>query len=139
MSEVQTTRIRVRSYELDSFGHVNNAIFLNYLEYAREEFLQQKGLSFKSFNGWQAFPYVIKINIEYKSAAKSGDLLEIRGTIPQWTRTSFTMRKEIFNLSNNRIAAKAEVVLVFVNEKERPVAIPPVFREKFNLTELEKR
>jgi YbgC/YbaW family acyl-CoA thioester hydrolase len=139
MVEIQTTQIRVRSYELDAFGHVNNAVFLNYLEYAREEFLWQKGLSFAAFKNWQAFPYVVKINIQYKSPAKSGELLEIRGSIPRWTRTSFTMEKEIFNLSTNRLAAKAEVVLAFVNERERPVAIPAEFREKYQLNAAERR
>lgn len=138
MSKLQTIQFKVRSYELDSFGHVNNAVFLNYLEYAREEFLRQKGLSFDSFNQWKAFPYVIKINIEYKSQAKGNDLLEIRGHIPRWTRTRFTMEKEIFNLTTNRLAAKAEVVLVFVNERSRPVAIPKEFREKYELTEPER-
>lgn len=138
MLEQLTTRLRVRSYELDSFGHVNNAVFLNYLEFAREEFLRQKGLGFDSFKSWQTFPYVIKITIEYKSPAKSDDWLEIRGSIPRWTRTRFTMEKEIFNLTTNRLAARAEVVLAFVNERERPVAIPPEFREKFQMNELEQ-
>ena len=43
------TDIKVRSYELDSFGHVNNANFLNYLEAARGNFLEEYGLSFKHF------------------------------------------------------------------------------------------
>ena len=34
----QTIEVEVRSYELDSYNHVNNAVYLNYLEYARMEF-----------------------------------------------------------------------------------------------------
>ncbi len=39
----------VTSYELDSFGHVNNAVFLNYLEKARCDFMTLKGLRFDDF------------------------------------------------------------------------------------------
>ena len=43
MATIFTTRLNVRSYELISFGHVNNATYLNYLEYARGDYLRQRG------------------------------------------------------------------------------------------------
>jgi len=139
MSPALKTQIRVRSYELDSFGHVNNAVFLNYLEYGRGEFMSQRGLSFNDFQRWKAFPYVIKVMIEYKAPAFYNDLLEISGEIIRWSRTSFTLAKKIFNQTTNKLAATAEVTLVFVNEKQRPTAIPQEFRDKFGLTEPEKK
>jgi len=41
-----TTKLSVRSYELDSFGHVNNATYLQYFEVARCDWLAQAGLPF---------------------------------------------------------------------------------------------
>lgn len=137
MTKLQKVQLRVRSYELDSFGHVNNAVFLNYLEYARSEFLLQNGLSFIDFQRWKAFPYVRKISIDYKSSARYGDLLEISGGISQWTYTSFIMEKQIFNLTSQKLCAQAEIMFVFVNEKERPIAIPAEFREKYGLGTLQ--
>ncbi|MBN2088742.1 acyl-CoA thioesterase [candidate division KSB1 bacterium] len=131
MSEPLTIRFRVRSYELDSFGHVNNAVYLNYLELARGEFLRQRGLSFTDFHRWKVYPYVIRINIEYKSSSNYDDELEISGKITNQTFTSFTLEKEIFNLTTNKMTAKAEVVLAFVNEKQRPTRIPEEFKQKF--------
>jgi YbgC/YbaW family acyl-CoA thioester hydrolase len=120
----------VRSYELDSFGHVNNAVFLNYLEYARTEYLLQRGLSFENFVQWQKYPLVIKVDIEYKSPARVHDKLEISGYISEWKKSSFILTYRIDNLSRDRLCATAEVVLVFTNSKGRPIAIPPQFREK---------
>ncbi len=131
MSEPLIIRFRVRSYELDSFGHVNNAVYLNYLELARGEFLRQRGLSFTDFHRWKKYPYVIRVNIEYKSSSKYDDELEITGKITNQTFTSFTLEKEIFNLTTNKMAAKAAVVLAFVNEKQRPTRIPEEFKQKF--------
>jgi len=126
-------RLQVRSYEVDSFGHVNNAIFLNYLEFARGEFLRQKGLSFNDFIKWKAFPYVAKIIIEYKTPAKFDDILEVSGWISHFSRASFTLNKEIINIKTGKLLARAEVTMVFVNDNQRPTAIPREFREKFSI------
>ena len=118
---------RVRSYELDSFGHVNNAVFLNYLEYARGEFLLQRGLSFADFDRWNAMPFVIKVELTFKSPAKVHDLLEIRGSIPQWRRTSFVIHYQVFNRSTNKVSAVADMAFAFVNKEEKLVPIPQEF------------
>jgi len=123
---------RVRSYELDSFGHVNNAVFLNYLEYARNEYMLQRGLSFYDFERWDALPVVIKAEITYKSPAKVHDVLEIRGTIPSWRKTSFTLHYEIFNKTRDKIAAIADMAFAFVNREDKLVSIPEEFIRAFS-------
>ncbi|MCI0515395.1 acyl-CoA thioesterase [candidate division KSB1 bacterium] len=138
MPEYLSARLRVRSYELDSFGHVNNAVFLNYLEFARGEYLHQVGLSFNDFERWGAFPYVVKVNLEYKVSARFDDELEIRGDITHWSHTSFTLQHTIYNLKNQKVVAVAKLVLVFVNRQQRPIRIPAEFRTRFGLNAPEK-
>jgi len=41
--------LKVRSYELDAQGHVNYAVYLSYLEYARVATMQQLGLPFEHY------------------------------------------------------------------------------------------
>ena len=41
----------VRSYELDSLGHVNNAVYFSYLEEATFQVLARHGLTFPGFAG----------------------------------------------------------------------------------------
>ncbi|MBD3376935.1 acyl-CoA thioesterase [candidate division KSB1 bacterium] len=120
----------VRSYELDSFGHVNNAVFLNYLEYARTEYLLQRGLSFDDFEKWQKYPLVIKVDIEYKYPARVHDKLKLSGYISEWKKSSFTLKYRIDNLSKERLCATADVVFVFTNSQGRPSAIPEQFRSR---------
>ena len=45
--KVFTVKFNVRSYECDSYGHVNNAVYLNYLEFARMSALLEKGSPWK--------------------------------------------------------------------------------------------
>jgi hypothetical protein len=42
-----TTPLTVRPYECDSYGHVNHAVYVNYLEHARMQFLLAAGFDFK--------------------------------------------------------------------------------------------
>ena len=102
-------RIKVRSHDLDSFGHVNNAIYFNYLEEARCEYLEQRGLSFNNFQEWQAFAFVVGAEIRYKSPAKYGDVLEVRGCFSEMRRTSFVIDYEIYNLTSDRVGASARM------------------------------
>lgn len=128
MATIFATRLAVRSYELDSFGHVNNATYLNYLEYARGNYLLQRDLSFDDFQRWQAFPYVVAVELQYRASCRVHDELEIRGWISEWFRTGFIMNYEIHNLSSGRLSVEAAIRFAFVNEKEKVVRIPEAFR-----------
>ncbi|MCR4437947.1 MAG: thioesterase family protein [bacterium] len=124
-------RLKVRSYELDSFGHVNNANFLHYLEFARGEFMALRGMGFADFTRWQARPVVVRACIDFRTPAFADDLLRIQGAITSWGRARFTLSYVIYNETRRRLCAEAETVMAFVNIAGRPVAIPQAFREAF--------
>ncbi|HOT96385.1 MAG TPA: thioesterase family protein [bacterium] len=124
------TSVRVRSYELDSFGHVNNAIYLQYLEYARSEYLLQVGISFSDFQRWNAFPYVVRAEIDYKASSRYDDELKITGWVSAWGKSSFVLSYEVFNKSAGRMGALAEIKFAWVDRDEKIIRIPPIFRER---------
>lgn len=122
-----TAKINVRSYELDSFGHVNNATFLNYLEAARSDYLEEMGLSFNDFAKWQAFPVIARHEINYKSPAYFGDELSIVGYIDNIGKSSITFFYDMVN-QNNRHVISASTTMVFVNSAGKPIGFPEPFR-----------
>ena len=69
--------IKVRSYELDSQGHVNYAVYLNYCEHSRVETLAQAGMSFDDFIKNGRFIVIAEANLKYIAPAFLGDELEI--------------------------------------------------------------
>lgn len=129
--DIMTSFHTVMSYELDAFGHVNNAIYLNYLEKARNDFMIIKGLHFNDFFKWQKFPVVRKAKLEFNHPAQAGDKLKIDGWISHHTLASFTLEYNIFNFQNNVKILSGETFHIFVNNNNRPVRIPQEFREKF--------
>jgi YbgC/YbaW family acyl-CoA thioester hydrolase len=73
-------KLAVRGYELDSYGHVNNAVYLNYFEQARWEIFRQIGLIelFKK-NNW--FLVVTEMQVRYSREVRLFDELEIHTTV----------------------------------------------------------
>ena len=69
--------LTVRPYECDSYSHVNNAVYLNYLEFARMEYLHQIGFDYKGAVAAGYYLYVTHVDIHYKASAFLDDKLKI--------------------------------------------------------------
>lgn len=65
--------IKVRDYEIDSEGIVNNAVYLHYLEHTRHEFCEWAGFSFKEMSMEGIIPVLSRVEIEYKTPLRLGD------------------------------------------------------------------
>ena len=122
-----TTELKVRTYECDSYGHVNNANYLHYLEYARADFLDQIGFDYNKFVEEGYFIYITHIDIYYKWSARYGDTLHIE-TMPLKTgAVSGTMSQKVLN-QDGKIVAEAEVSWACVNRESRPSKIPDAYK-----------
>ncbi|MCM1309494.1 MAG: acyl-CoA thioesterase [Bacteroides sp.] len=64
--------MKVRDYEIDSEGIVNNACYLNYLEHTRHEFCEMAGLSFRAMRQNGMSPVVRHVDITYKTSLGLG-------------------------------------------------------------------
>jgi thioesterase-3 len=110
------TQITVRGYHLDLYGHVNNARYLEFLEEARWEMLDDR----IDLVGWQsrglAFT-IVRIDISYRRAATLGDVLEVRSTLSNLGRKSATVRQEVFLGDTDTLVADADVTFVIVDAK----------------------
>jgi len=65
--------LKVRDYEVDAEGIVNNANYLHYLEHTRHEFCEQAGFSFRSMRERGLTPVVSRIEIKYLHSLGLGD------------------------------------------------------------------
>ena len=64
--------MRVRDYEVDSEGIVNNAVYLHYLEHTRHMFCEWAGMSFREMHSRGIDPVLSKVEIEYKTPLRLG-------------------------------------------------------------------
>ena len=132
MSLPLTATVRVRSYELDSFGHVNNAVYLNYLEEARSEFLKQVGLSFHDFARLGVHLVIVEAHVRYLASAVYGDEIEITGAFSDVKAASLTIHYTLTQKPAGRVLATAWTRGAFVApDTGRPVRAPQAFRQAF--------
>ncbi len=133
--EIFYARHKVRTYECDLYGHVNNATYLNYLEYGRMEALEAKGFTLEKLKQLGFLVVVRSIQIEYRAPATEGDMLLIKTYIESYRKTSGTFRQEIIRENDGKQIALASVTWVFTNLEGRPIPIPKIIREAFRLDE----
>jgi acyl-CoA thioester hydrolase len=101
-------RIRIRWLDIDAYGHVNNAVYLNYLEEARDAFVQ-KVLGLVT-NTW-AF-VLARVAIDYRAELTQDDAeVLVRCRLDSIGRASLRTREEVAKLDGT-VSAEAESVVV---------------------------
>jgi acyl-CoA thioester hydrolase len=122
--------VKVYYEDTDAGGVVYYANYLKYLERARTEALAKIGLSnLQIKEKFGALIIVKSCNIEYKKSAHLEDQLSIRSFVKSVTKTSFFMNQLI---TNDEIPiVEAQVHLVFINEKGKPVKVPNIIFDNF--------
>ncbi|HUR47206.1 MAG TPA: thioesterase family protein [Candidatus Saccharimonadales bacterium] len=132
--ETLISELRVRSCDVDSFGHVNNAVYLMYAEAARNDYMLQCGLTFADFERWNAGPVLFNANLEYKYPARTDDELIITGLMENQGRTRFGIVHEMLLKKDKRLVCRANLSFAFVDLKTgRPCRIPEAFAKPFGI------
>ena len=110
----------VRDYECDMQGIVNNAVYQNYLEHTRHEFLQSVGLDFDRFTRDGIHLVVVRAELDYKQPLKSGDRFWIGLNIQRQSRLKFVFLQDIYRSSDERLIMKARITASGLNARGRP-------------------
>ena len=123
MAKSYRASLDVRGYELDGYGHVNHAVYINYLEFARWKMLEEEGINVKHFAEWKRWPIIAALEMKYMKPCYLGDHLEIRSKIVDHSRARFVVEQEI--LRHETPVARGTIQVVIVNEKGKPADLPP--------------
>ena len=121
--------LKVRDYECDTQGHVNNANYQHYFEVTRHDFLEKVGLNFYQLhlNGIDAV--VSRVEIRYKVPLIGMDQFRCTITRIEKAGVKYIFHQEIIRLSDNVTCARAKIEVVnLVNGK---LSNPDVFDEAF--------
>lgn len=122
MSKKMTITFSARGYELDSYGHINNSVYLNYFEHARWEFF--RGLDLYSFlkeNG--NLPVVTDIHIRYQREIKLFDVLTIESFCFQ-EKPYLIFQQKIINNTTHMTSARATTKLIFLDTDKMAGDVP---------------
>ena len=119
-------RLEVQSYECDANGHVNNAVYLNYLESARVAFLRAAGASYRDLREKGYSLVVVRVCIDFRGKRtwripSSWSRSRSRSGSPAGSSARGCFEKSPVG---PHLVAEAEVTWVCVDSRKKPTRIP---------------
>lgn len=115
-----TVPLKVRDYECDMQGIVNNSVYQNYLEHARHEYLLSENVDFAALAKLGVNLVVTRVELDYKAPLSSGDEFWV-GVRPQRLgRIRFEFLQNIYRSRDDALILSGRVVGVALNPNGRP-------------------
>ena len=123
MKKIAEYLVRVFLEDTDHGGVVYHANYLKFMERARSEWLYSLELG-EYFKELKVNFVVRSASIDYFLPTRLGEQLKIETFVKEVKRTSVTFLQKIINLTNQELICSGEILIVIINEKFRPTAIP---------------
>lgn len=133
--DVFTLDFKVRDYECDMQGIVNNSVYQNYLEHTRHEFLLSKGIDFAELARQKINLVVLRAELDYKQPLVSGDEFYVDVEVVQSSRVRFDFLQNIYRKRDQKLMLAAKITGTSVNERGRPF-VPDVITKLFPVEQL---
>jgi len=119
---------RVRFRDLDPMGHVNNAVFLTYLEQARVAFFAEMGAA----TGLEDMNMIVaRVEIDFKAPVRLGQEVEISVRASRFGTKSFDLDYEL-RVDGQLVAVAKSVQVAYDYNRREPVPVPAEWLEKLS-------
>ncbi|NKB33587.1 MAG: acyl-CoA thioesterase [Pseudomonadales bacterium] len=112
--------MKVRDYECDMQGIVNNAVYQNYLEWARHEYLSSRGVSFAELTQQGVIIVMVRAEIDYKQSLRAGDEFKVSVIASRPSKVRLMFDQEIRKLPAEELMVKALITTTAVNDRNKP-------------------
>lgn len=100
--------MKVRDYECDLQGIVNNANYQHYIEHTRHEFLLGRGISFAELHARGIDAVVARLNMAFKTPLKSGDRFVSKLSVKK-DGIKYVFHQDIYRLPDMKCCIKSQV------------------------------
>jgi len=122
-------RVRIYYHHTDCGGVVYYAEYLKFLEEARTEFLEERGIQIKKLAEEGTLFVVSRQEIDYKSPAFYGDILEIEARLNKIMGVRLEFEYDIKN-QKDKVVSRARTVMACIDKNFKPRAIPEEIRKQ---------
>lgn len=125
MYSTHTYETLVLEKHLDTFGHVNNAVYLEILEEARWDWITKGGFGLKEIYEKKMGPTILEINIRFKKELKLRQKIRIQSHILKYEGKVGHIEQHIFNEEGEDCCVAHFTVGLFDTEKRRLIQPTP--------------
>ena len=113
---IYSLELKVRDYEVDLQGIVNNSVYQNYLEHTRHEFLLNIGHDFAELAKQGITPVVYRVEMDYKTPLVSGDEFICKLNVSLDGRLKVVFHQDIYRKSDDKLVVKANIIAVVLKD-----------------------
>jgi acyl-CoA thioester hydrolase len=113
--------------DLDAFGHVNNAVYLTYLENARIGYMRDV-LGIESLD--DLLVIVANVDIDFRARASLGETLDIGARVSRIGTKSFDMEHEVHGPDGRLVAVASTTLVTFDYRGDSTMPVPELWRER---------
>jgi YbgC/YbaW family acyl-CoA thioester hydrolase len=126
------TMITVIEHDIDEMGHVNNKVYLDYLEKGRENWFEEvSGMNFLTMKERNLGTVVIRIEIDFKKEALLGDRLKVETIPAQLGNKSFKFKQVIYNQHNELLTEALVTCVMFDPTARKSIPVIEEIKEGF--------
>lgn len=126
MPLIHVRTFRVRHYECDPYGHVNQANYLRYMQEAAFDATAAAGYSFSRYQEMRRLWLVRETEVEYLAPLRYGQEVEVRTWVADFRRVRSRRAYELREPRWGILVARATTDWVFLDmDTNHPVEIPP--------------
>lgn len=115
--------ILIREHHLDTFGHVNNATYLQILEEARWEFISSRGFGLKAIQQTGLGPTILECNIKFLQEITLRQKIVIESETLTYEKKIGTLRQDIFG-EDKKLCCQATMTFGLFDLRERKLVLP---------------
>jgi len=120
--------MRVRDYECDLQGVVNNSVYQNYFEHSRHEFLLANNIDFSDLAEQGIHLMVTRVELDFKRSLRPKNDFYVTVEVEKVSRIQYEFIQHIYLTENDQLMVSSKAIGVAVNLKGRPMASPELDR-----------
>ena len=102
--------LEVRDYECDLQGVVNNAVYLNYLEHTRHQYLRSRGVDFAALHEAGCDLIMTRCEVDFKGSLRSGDRFVVLMSLSRESRLRFLFHQKVLRLPDRTAMLEARII-----------------------------
>ena len=129
-----TYEILIRESHLDSFGHVNNAMYLTILEEARWDIITHRGYGLSEVHKSKIGPVILEVNLKFQHELQNRERVTIKSGVLKHSGKISVLRQVMFNSKGQQAAVADFVIGLFDLRARKLIDYTPEWKRALGLT-----